>query len=411
MKSTDDPKHFRPTIAVIDLGRIAENFRILRASVAPGVFICPMVKANAYGHGDVEVAKRLRRERAEHLGVGLIEEGLRLRLSGDVRSILHFGMFDAAGAEALIANQITPVISSRACLEDLILVAEKLQAKSLLKAPIRLHLKVNTGMNRLGTDEGDVANVARRIEGGVKKGLFSFTGLGTHFARSEDFNGDESGSSKEQLRRFRLSETVVRAAGLNNFKLHVANSGATLAIARLRKKDSSLDDLGIRPGLSIYGMEPDAKIQSTFGVRPTFKFLSRITHVQNINIGEGVSYGLRWRAARKSRIGIIPCGYADGYRRGLSVPKPSGQSPMPPVSVIVGGRHVPVVGTICMDYFMCDLTEVESVGIGDVVILIGEENGAAITVQELADRVETIPYEILTGISERVPRVYNDVPG
>jgi alanine racemase len=151
----------------------------------------------------------------------------------------------------------------------------------------------------------------------------------------------------------------------------------------------------------LYGVEPDASqvdANASFGVHSVLSFESQISLIQDIRPGEGVSYGLRWRAKRDSRIGVIPCGYADGYRRGLSNQ----------ASVIVRARRVPVVGTVCMDYFMCDLTEVESASVGDSVTLIGKQGGVSVTASELAGFAQTIPYEILTGISERVPRLYVD---
>lgn len=387
---------FRPTVAQIDLGRLAANFQKIKSAVNDHAFVCPMVKANAYGHGDVEVSKKLRSVGAQHLGVGLIEEGLRLRAKGDTGSILHFGMFDLAGAAAMIESHLTPVISSMECLENFLSSLRALPSS----VPRNLHLKINTGMNRLGLSAEDLPRVATRIAESVAKHEIVFAGLGTHFANGEDL-GLEGGASDEQMVRLRIAERSIRAAGLKGFQLHVANSSAALSISRLRKSDSSFGDLGIRPGLALYGVEPDSVPEGkAFGLSPVLQLLSRIEHIQNVRKGEGVSYGLRWKATRNSRIGIVPCGYADGYRRGIA----NG-------TVIVGGRIVPITGTICMDYFMCDLTEVEFVIVGDQVTLIGEANGLAITAKELSERAQTIPYEIFTGIGERIPRVYNDDVG
>jgi alanine racemase len=386
---------FRPTRAVVNLKRIADNFRVLKNSVAVGAFVCPMVKANAYGHGDVAVAARLRLEGAEYLGVGLIEEGLKLRDGGDVGRVLHFGMFDDQGAEAMLEHRITPVISSQDTLESLVRSIER--HKNAPSKPVELHLKINTGMNRLGVPISEVAAIAKRLAAIANHGYVELKGVCTHFAIGEDFD-DSSGQSFEQMKLFRHAETLIRSSGLIGFQSHVANSSATAAIGHLARINSSYKHLGIRPGISLYGVEPAPRHEALLGLKPALKLESRIILIQNIKKGEGVSYGLRWRAEKDSRIGVIPCGYADGYRRGFS----NG------TFVLVNGRRVPVVGTVCMDYFMCDLTEVESALVGDAVTLIGAAGGVSVTVNELALRVHTIAYEILTGISDRVPRVYVD---
>lgn len=385
---------------MVNLGKIADNFRILKSTVARGAFVCPMVKANAYGHGDIVIANKLRSEGAENLGVGLIEEGLQLRENGDAGRVLHFGLFDTAGAEVMLENDLTPVLSSRENLESLVTAIEKRRAAGRLLRPIDVHLKINTGMNRLGISLSSVSSMSARLAELAAKGFVQLKGVCTHFSNAEDFDAT-SGKSFEQLSQFREAEKEIRSTGLNGFQSHVANSSATLAIARLKKLDSSYENLGIRPGLSLYGVEPDTVHGTTLGVRPALRFLSRITLIQDVSKGGGVSYGLRWRAERDSRIGVIPCGYADGYRRGLSNTPGT-------TFVIVRGQRVPVVGTVCMDYFMCDLTEVEAASIGDTVTLIGAVGGVSVTVNELATRVQTIPYEIFTGISERVPRLYVD---
>lgn len=395
----------RPTVAVVDLRQIAKNFKILKSAAAEGAFVCPMVKANAYGHGDVAIAKKLRTAGATNLGVGLIEEGLKLRESGDDGTILHFGMFDLVGAEVMAERDITPVISSRDGLE---LWIQAVQAHSgWRKGTAGFHLKVNSGMNRLGFAPEEVTATALRIR--EVQNLIHLEGVATHFSNGEDF-GVVDGRSEAQMVYFRKAVADVRAAGLTDFKLHVANSSATCAIGELRKMrpgDSSLDDLGIRPGISLYGVDPEtwaAKI----GLQPALQLQSRIVLIQDVRQGSRVSYGGRWQAPRDSRIGVIPCGYADGYRRGLNS---EGKA-----VVIVAGRRIPVVGTVCMDYFMCDLTDVQGAAIGDLVTLIGttaptakpSDAAVSITAAELARLVHTIPYEIFTGISERVPRVYVD---
>jgi alanine racemase len=355
----------------------------------------------------VAVAKKLRAVGAMNLGVGLIEEGLKLRENGDLGTILHFGMFDLVGAEVMAERDITPVISSRDGLELWIQAVEAQAGRR--KGSAGFHLKVNTGMNRLGLAPEEVASTAQRIR--EAQHLIHLEGVAQHFSNGDDF-GIADGHSQTQINCFRKALADIRAAGLTGFQLHVANSSATVAIGQIRKQrpgDAWFDELGIRPGISLYGVEPETWAEA-IGVQPALQFQSRIVLIQDVRQGSRVSYGGRWQAPRDSRIGIVPCGYADGYRRGLNL---EGKS-----TVIVGGRRVPVVGTVCMDYFMCDLTDVQGAAIGDLVILIGRsvpvgkplESGVSVTARELADLVKTIPYEIFTGISERVPRVYVDDP-
>ncbi len=375
----------RPTVALVNLDRLAENYALLRNKVGPGGFFCPMVKANAYGHGDTAVAERLRRAGATHLGVGLIEEGVHLRQNGDHGAILHFGLFDATGAQVLWEERLTPVISTIDGLEAWLRVFKQASRAPNERRPI--HLKINTGMNRLGLATKDIARVAEMI---VANKFVQLEGVATHLSDGEDA-GEVGGRTDRQLKQFATAIQEIKKSGLTGFKLHVANSSGLRGDLALGQDRMTW---GARPGISLYGLENQMSAP-TLGVRPVMQLVSRIVHIQDLSRDESVSYGGRWVAKRDSRIGVIPCGYADGYRRGLTG-----------ASIIVDKTktRIPVVGTVCMDYFMCDLTDVESARVGDVVTLFGDSPTAV----ELADRLGTISYEVLTGISERVPRLYVD---
>lgn len=384
---------YRPTIARIDLAKIAKNFNRLLHSVSPETFLCPMVKANAYGHGDVAIARKLRSLNAKHLGVGLVEEGLHLREAGDTGSILHFGLFDQHSIEAMLQSRITPVISS---LEQFATLERAVARASSMKdfKVIDFHLKLNTGMNRLGVAPDDWPEVIQKIAdhvgpSGPQAGL-RLKGVCTHFSDGEDFGS--GGRTDRQLRLFETALGQLKSAGLRDFQLHVSNSSAARAQIAQNLQPTAFGSLGLRPGLAIYGDGPD--------FATALEFLSRIVLIQDVRQGERVSYGGHWTASQNSRIGIVPCGYADGFRRGLNNQHQG--------RVIVRGHKVPIVGAICMDYFMCDLTEVQGASVGDQVILIGAADGHSISAAELAVSLATIPYEIFTGISERVPRVYVD---
>lgn len=372
---------FRPTFAEVNLTALACNTIGIFRSLNRPEFFCPMVKANAYGHGDLVVSRKLRSIGVKHLGVGLIEEGIHLRENGDNESVLHFGMFDRQGLCEMLERHLTPVVSSLEALQILIEEAEKKSAP-----PVEIHLKINTGMNRLGLDPGVVAKAAMLIRN--SKAL-KLSGVATHFANGELLS-DPASTAAEQLRVFESSVAEILKSGLSGFVKHIANSDAASEIMVM-----GLKGYGARPGISVYGIQSSANF---FSIEPVLKLRSGIVHLQDVRQGAQVSYGGRWIAQCDSRIGIIPCGYADGYSRGLAGSE-----------ILVNGQRVPVVGTICMDYFMCDLTSVPLAKVGDEVILLGKSGSDSVTASELAHRLGTIPYEILTGLSERVPRLYNDV--
>lgn len=371
---------FRPTFAEVNLTALARNTEsIFRSLNRPG-FFCPMVKANAYGHGDLAVSKKLRSIGVKHLGVGLIEEGVNLREGGDGSSILHFGMFDRQGLIEMIERNLTPVVSS---LDAIQICSEETEKRS--GRPLDIHLKINTGMNRLGIAPSAVAKAAALIRGSR---ALKLVGVATHFANGELLS-DPTSAAADQLRVFESSVAEISKSGLSGFVRHIANSDAASELVVM-----GLSGYGVRPGISVYGIKTGS---NPFAVEPVLKLRSAIVHLQDLRQGARVSYGGTWISPRDSRIGVIPCGYADGYRRGLAGSE-----------IIVHGQRVPVVGTICMDYFMCDLTTVPLAKVGDEVILLGESGTSSVTASELAHRLGTIPYEVLTGLSERVPRLYND---
>lgn len=380
---------YRPTFAEIRLDRIAQNLKALSRRVEPGQIICPMLKANAYGHGAREIAARLRRESVTHIGVALIEEAVQLRAGGDRGPLLHFGLFDQVGAEAVLMNDVTPVISSVDALELWIDVVRKRAS-----GPRAVHIKVNTGMNRLGLSPRDVPRVANLVARSAD--VVAVEAMMTHFS-----DADDPTRVSEQLLRFDRSVSEMKAAGVAGFKLHVSSSAA---IQTLSFAGKGITNLGVRPGIALYGVEPVVGFAAPpLGVTPVMHLKSQIVLIQDVRRGERVSYGGRWTASRDSRIGVIPIGYADGYRRSLGAPV------SPSLSLIrldKTGTRVPLVGTVCMDSIMCDLTDVQSALVGDSVELLGDN----VRVEEWEKILGTLSYEIFTGISERVPRLYVDGP-
>lgn len=375
---------FRPTRAVIHLEHLAHNVRELKKAVGPEVFFCPMVKANGYGHGDVEIAKCLESEGVENLGVGLIEEGLLLREMGLRTNLLFFGTYDEQGAKAVLQHNLIPVLSTW----DQIHILEK-----LVSSHYPVHVKFDTGMHRLGFALSDLSKLANYFAGPTK---LKVKGILTHLHTGEDAWNLE-GASFEQLRKFHDVEKAfhsfkpvshtLNSAGLLNFLGH---RGKTLPHGISNRQ-------GVRPGLSIYGLAP---VKTDLLLKPVMSLRSQTVRYHLIHAGDGVSYNLTWRASKDSVVAIVPMGYADGYHRLLSN---RGE-------VLFRGQRVPLVGNVCMDYFMIDITKTlknetaESLKPEPVTLFGFDEHQQEISAAELAQKAQTISWEILTSVGERVPR-------
>ena len=367
---------FRPTRAEIDLEALRSNFRLLRSLAPEADFACPMVKANAYGHGDVACSRALRQAGAGWLGVALFEEAFRLRDAGDNGPLLVFGAANAESAREASVRQVSPVVSS---LDQLKLIAAN------ARGPLRVHLEFNTGMNRLGLAPDEAETARAMIDANP---ALTLEGVCTHLAEGEDA-GEVSGASEAQFQRFGRALTAF--AGLP-IHVHALNSSALANSSATRQ----LKTFGIRPGIAVYGAHPDHVRDVPLGLRPVMRLKSAFTQFHRLPIGAKVSYGGRWQAKRPSLIGVLPVGYGDGYPRSLSNKG----------SVSVRGLRAPIAGTVCMDYFMADLTDIEResgpISIGEEAVLIGPE----ISADELAKAIGTISYEIFTSLSARVPRIF-----
>lgn len=384
--------HYRRSVAEIDLRRIENNFRAFKALVPEGTFVCPMVKANAYGHGDSEVAKALRQAGAKYLGVALVEEGETLRRGGDRGPILIFGPADDGSAESMIRENLTPVVSAWDQLDSL-----ESAHNELGTSRVGLHLEFNTGMNRLGFEPHEVPKLKEWLARLSK--AFRLEGVCTHLFSGNDA-GEASKYSDKQLSCF----AEIARSFPDDVIVHALNSSGSVNIwKRLQEaKDvppSARKPLGLRPGIGIYGIDPGNDENAKIGLKPVMSVKTHIIGIHRVAKGEKVSYGPTWTAERDSVIGTVPFGYADGYRRALSNK----------ADVLLRGRRIKQVGTVCMDYFMIDLTDLDAqkpVKAGEEVVLLGEQGAEAITADELAALTGTISYEILTGISDRVTRTY-----
>ncbi len=380
----------RQSFAEINLSHLKHNTNLVyKAANSPG-FFCPMIKANAYGHGDFEVAKTLLDTKVGHLGVALVEEALSLREKEICGSILVFGGFGSRSCNDIISYDLTPVISDFAELEYL-------REKLLRSQKIKIHIKFNTGMSRLGFDPLKAALIRQFLDANRN---IELEGVCTHLLSGEDA-GSESGISEQQFQK--LFAADAKFHGISHF-IHALNSSAIFNLF-LRTKNAKIksaawpSELGARPGIAIYGGEVLTQEQGKLDLRPVMSLKSKLTMLQAIRKDEVVSYGGHWRAAKDTLVGVVPVGYADGYFRNLTNVG----------EVLCHGALLPVIGTVCMDYFMIDLTPIVSqtrIQVGDEVVLIGKQKDKQILASDLARKVGTISYEVLTRISERVPRIY-----
>lgn len=368
---------FRRTWAEINLSNLEHNVQLIVKNFSNGTFFCPMVKANAYGHGDVKVAQFLETLGVQHIGVCLIEEGLLLRQLGVITNILVFRGFDLRGAKKMIENRLTPVVSTW----------EQLDILLSLKTPTKIHVKFDTGMNRLGFEVSEVSDVLEKLKNQTH---LQIEGVLTHLYQSDD-GLNPNGETAEQVGRFLNVLEVFK--NYSEF-FHVLNSGGIVCKMSGAKGVLTQYDWGLRPGLLIYGYNPvkDSKIE----FKPAMTLQSQTSLVRNVKEGEGVSYGHTWKAKMDSQVAVVPIGYADGWHRILSNRG----------HVLWNGHRAPIVGNICMDYLMVDVTNLPQEKENEVIFFGKSKTGAEISAVEAAANAQTIPWEILTSVGERVPRSY-----
>lgn len=360
----------RPTWIEVDLDAIRHNVRLLTPERAE---LMAVVKANAYGHGDVPVARAALQAGAAWIGVALVEEGLGLRDAGIDAPILVLSEFPPGSERAALAAGLTPSLYTDAGLA--------LLAQAAAGREVGVHVKVDTGMHRVGVypPEATVGFVDRVAAGGLR-----LDALWTHFASSTE---DEK-TTLLQLETLLAVVEDVRAVGHRPRLLHAANSGATILY-----RETHLDL--VRPGIAIYGVEPGTGAGADLGLRPALTWRSAVTMTRRLPAGEAVSYGHRYRLERDANVATVPVGYADGYPRLLSSR----------ADVLIRGQRCRVAGSVTMDQLIVDCGEL-TVEAGDDVVLIGPQGGQTVSVEELAGLAGTIGYEIVAGVGDRVPREY-----
>jgi alanine racemase len=370
------PDDVRPTVAVIDTGALEHNYReVVRR--AGGRKILAVVKAQAYGHGAVPVSRQFLGLGADMLGVALVEEGKELRSAGIDAPVLLMGSLFPEQAETVVALRLTPVVYTISVARALSDAARK------LKTSVPVHVKIDTGMGRIGIVPADAPGFIKELR---RFAGINVQGLMTHFA---DADLREKQFAAKQMELFELLVRDLEAASWDVPLRHAANSAAVLDFHRAFFTM-------VRPGLMLYGYNPLERDPAGGGLHPVLSFLTRIVYVKQVSAGVPISYGRTFVTKRESLIATLPVGYADGYSRGLSN---RGE-------VLVRGRRVPVVGRVCMDMTMIDVTDVAGVCEGDEVVLIGSQGSERITASDIAVKTGTIPYEVLCGISSRVPRIY-----
>jgi alanine racemase len=370
-----DADVLRPTIVEVSLARLADNFRAIRTAVAPAA-VMPIVKANAYGHGIVEVARHLVTLGATSLGVAFLEEAVVLRQAGVTVPILVMGGMLGNQLPLFLRYGLTVTASSIDKLRHIDDTARDMGVTATV------HLKVDTGMERIGVHYYNAHGLLQRA---AECRHCRIEGIYSHFASSDDA---DLTSARTQLSRFLDVLQWYDRQGLRAPVRHMANSGAILQLP-----ESHLDM--VRPGILLYGVYPAADVRRTIAVAPALSWKSRVVYFKVVAPDHPVSYGSTWRSDHPVRVVTVPVGYGDGYFRALSNAS----------QVIIRGKRYPVVGRVCMDQIMVNL-EWDTGYNGDEVILLGADGDAAITCEDLAEWAGTIPYEVLTNINTRVPRVY-----
>ncbi len=363
------------TVTSVDLNALESNYRAIRAHVPPHVDLLCVIKADAYGHGAVEAGRRLQSIGAPYFGVATIDEGKELRDNGITVPILVLsGVLPWESPDTVVAYRLTPVVTNFDALERL----------AALTSDIAVHIKVDTGMGRLGFVPSDLDRLARRLN---QLPHVRVEGLMSHFASSEKL--DDYG--RAQVRDFIAAAGFFKERGITPKLLHMANSGG---ICSYPEAYFTM----VRPGIMLYGSYSDPVLEGTLHLGPVLTWSARVALVREFPAQSALSYGRTYVTGRRTKIAYIPVGYADGYPRALSNRG----------SVLVRGKRCPIVGRVCMDWTLVDVTESGDLAPGEEVVLLGGKGDAAIRADEIAAHVGTIPYEVLCDISRRIPRQYVD---
>lgn len=364
-------------LAEIDLNALAENFKTVRNRVDGRTKLLCVVKADAYGHGAVPIARHLEIQGADFFGVVSVDEGVELRGHGIAKPILVMGgVMPWDDVDAFWKHGLTPVVADLQGFTRLASCAAHRQQE------IGIHIKVDTGMGRIGFGYDDLDDLVAALRA---SSYVKVEGVMSHFSASEV--RDAYGLS--QIDRFRNVVAFLEKNGVRPEILHMANGGA------VSQYPEAHFDM-VRVGIMLYGAYPDRALREKIVVHPVMRLLSRVAYVRKFPLGSPLSYGRTFVTERTTRVACVAIGYADGVPRALSNKG----------SVLIRGRRAPIVGRVCMDFLLADITNMADVAPGEEVVLIGTSGNQSISADEVAEQVGTIPYEIMCGISRRVPRTY-----
>lgn len=370
-------RHYRPTWAEIDLSAIRHNFLKIKGLVDKQTKILVAVKANAYGHGIIEVSRLLVRSGVDYLGVGTTDEALYLRRSGFTLPILMLGSILPHEAPAIIRNNITQTIGDIALASYMNRYARKANKR------LKVHIKVDTGMGRIGVWHKEALTFIKKI---VSLRNIEIEGIFSHFSSADE----DDVLTRQQIRDF--SALIEELEGLN---IHIPCKHMANSVAAVHYKDSHMNL--IRPGLMVYGLYPSAGMKDLrISLKPVLTLKSRVVFLKDVPPGRRISYGGTYTTTHHTKIATVAIGYGDGLSRQLSNKG----------SVIIRTKRAPIVGRVCMDTIMVDTKNIPDVKVGDEVVLIGRQGKQEITVEEMAALCDTIPYEVACWFDNRVPRIY-----
>jgi len=367
----------RPTACFVDHAALRWNLRQIREKVGSRIKILSMVKANAYGHGAAAAARTLASAGGDAFGVATLEEGVELRQAGIRAPILVLAGAYADQLEEFLTHSLIPVV------HDLDTTKRLEKALQQRGSTLNVHLKIDTGMGRLGLVAAETAEWVGEVK---KLKAIRIAGVFSHFSHAESVEGDYT---RQQLDIFNRVVDQLRAENIRPPLVHLANSAATIALP------AAYFDM-VRPGIMLYGVYPSPAMASQIVLKPVLAWKTKILQLKKVPAGTSVSYGQTFITKRESLIATLPIGYADGYPRLLSN---RGE-------VLIGGQRAAVAGRVCMDLTMIDVTDIRNVKQGDEVVLLGRQGDAEISADQIAAWANTISYEILTSIGARVPRIH-----
>ncbi len=371
----------RPTWVEINLDAIAHNVRAVCKKIGEDIKILAVVKADAYGHGAIETSRVLLKNGVELLGVAIPEEGIELRQAGINASIIILGSLLPEQLDSVVAFSLTPTICDLSIAKEL---SYRAQSASGGHRKLKIHIKVDTGMRRLGVWHENTVNFVKEIK---HLNNLEIEGIYTHLATSDE---EDKGFAYEQIGLFINVLKQLDAQNIHIPLKHVANSGAILDMP------ASYFNM-VRPGLVLYGLYPSNSVSRSIRLQPAMTFKTRIAYIKDVQKGVTIGYGRTYKTSKPSRVATLPVGYVDGYSRSFSN---RGE-------VIVNGYRAPIIGRVCMDQCIIDVSAVPDVLIGNEVVLYGKQQSEEIPVETAASIISTIPYEIVSTIGKRVPRVYH----